>query len=56
MAGRQISPELARELLEKGRTGVVEGFISRAGKAFNAALVLGPDGKVGFDFQGKGQK
>jgi len=51
ISGRQISPEQAKGLLEKGSTGVLEGFTSRSGKAFAAALVIGPDGKVEFDFR-----
>ncbi len=51
VAGRTVTPELARQLLEQGRTAeVVAGFRSRAGKPFRARLVLGEDGKVEFDF------
>jgi DNA topoisomerase-3 len=51
VAGRTITPELARQLLEEGRTReVVAGFRSRAGKPFRARLVLGEDGKVEFEF------
>jgi len=51
IAGREISLEQAKELLEKGSTGVLKGFISHSGKAFDAALIIGLDGKVRFDFQ-----
>ncbi|MEZ5099696.1 MAG: topoisomerase C-terminal repeat-containing protein [Thermoleophilia bacterium] len=51
VAGRTITPELARQLIEEGRTrDVIAGFRSRAGKQFRARLVLGEDGKVEFEF------
>jgi DNA topoisomerase-3 len=51
VAGRTLTPELARQLLEEGRTKeVLSGFRSRAGKPFRARLVLNNEGKVEFDF------
>ena len=51
VAGRTITPEVARQLLEEGRTReVLSGFRSRAGKPFRARLVLNEEGKVEFDF------
>jgi DNA topoisomerase III len=51
VAGRTLTPELARQLLEGGRTKeVVAGFRSRAGKPFRARLVLNSEGKVEFEF------
>ena len=56
VAGRTITPELARQLLEEGRTKeVVSGFRSRAGKPFRARLVLNDEGKVEFDFPARAQ-
>src|SRR5262245_9022918 len=56
VAGRTITPELARQLLEEGRTKeVVSGFKSRAGKPFRARLVLNEEGKVEFDFPARAQ-
>jgi DNA topoisomerase III len=56
VAGRTITPELARQLLEEGRTKeVVSGFKSRAGKPFRARLVLNDEGKVEFDFPARAQ-
>jgi DNA topoisomerase-3 len=50
VAGRTLTPEIARQLLEEGRTReVLSGFRSKAGKPFRARLVL-TDGKVEFDF------
>jgi DNA topoisomerase-3 len=51
VAGRTLTPEVARQLLEDGRTReVLSGFRSRAGKPFRARLVLKEDGKVEFEF------
>ena len=56
VAGRTLTPELARQLLEEGRTKeVVSGFKSRAGKPFRARLVLNAEGKVEFDFPARAQ-
>ncbi len=51
VAGRTITPEVARQLLEEGRTKeVLSGFRSKAGKPFRARLVLNSEGKTEFDF------
>jgi DNA topoisomerase-3 len=51
VAGRTITPELARQLLEEGKTReVLSGFRSRNNKPFRARLVLNDEGKVEFDF------
>src|SRR5215216_1584095 len=51
VAGRTITPELARQLLQDRNTkDVVSGFRSRAGKPFRARLVLNDEDKVEFDF------
>src|SRR6476619_5870030 len=51
VAGRTLTPEIARQLLEEGKTReVLSGFKSRAGKHFRARLVLTPEGKTEFDF------
>jgi DNA topoisomerase-3 len=56
VAGRTLTPELARQLLEEGKTKeVVSGFRSRAGKPFRARLVLNGEGKVEFDFPARAQ-
>jgi DNA topoisomerase III len=56
VAGRTITPELARQLLEEGKTKeVISGFKSRAGKPFRARLVLNDEGKVEFDFPARAQ-
>ncbi|HEV3480143.1 MAG TPA: DNA topoisomerase 3 [Gaiellaceae bacterium] len=51
VAGRTLTPEIARQLLEEGKTReVLSGFRSRAGKPFRARLVMDKDGKVEFEF------
>ncbi len=51
VAGRTLTPELARQLIEERKTKeVVSGFRSRAGKPFRARLVLNDEDKVEFDF------
>ncbi|MGN6429177.1 MAG: DNA topoisomerase 3 [Gaiellaceae bacterium] len=56
VAGRTITPEIARQLIENGRTNeVISGFRSRAGKPFRARLVLNAEGKVEFDFPARAQ-
>ena len=54
--GKRLTKAQARALLTKGRTGVIHGFVGKSGKSFDAALTLGKDGRVGFEFpKGKGR-
>ncbi len=55
IAGKKISSAQAKALLKKGRTGMLKGFRSQAGKIFNAALRLNEEGRVVFDFTGPNQ-
>lgn len=56
IAGRELSDEEVKQLLETGRTGVLSGFTSKNKKKFQAALILEKDPeeekkvKIGFDF------
>lgn len=50
IAGREISSKLAAVLLDQGRTQPVKGFTSKAGKKFEAALVLDEAFEVRFSF------
>ncbi len=51
VAGRTLTPEVARQLMEEGKTKeVLSGFRSKAGKPFRARLVLNGEGKVEFEF------
>src|SRR2546430_10306261 len=56
VAGRTITPELARQLLEERRTReVLSGFRSRNGKPFRARLVLNDEDKIEFEFPVRAQ-
>jgi len=50
VAGREVSPRMARRLLAGGVTEVVKGFRSKAGKDFAAALKLDDEGAVKLHF------
>jgi DNA topoisomerase-3 len=54
---RAIEKEQVQKLLAGGRTDLLEKFISRKGRPFKAFLVVGKEGKVGFEFEPrKGKK
>jgi DNA topoisomerase-3 len=56
VAGRTLTPEVARQLLEEGKTReVLSGFRSKNGKPFRARLVLNEEGKVEFEFPARAQ-
>ncbi|SCA63982.1 DNA topoisomerase 3 [Chlamydiales bacterium SCGC AG-110-P3] len=55
IAKRPVSKTLAQILMSKGRSQVLKGFRSKAGKPFSAALVL-KDGKVSFEFGPRAEK
>lgn len=48
---RMIEREQMTKLLAQGKTDLLEKFISRKGRPFKAFLVLGKDGKAGFEFE-----
>ena len=50
IAGKKLSARTARTLLRKGRTPLLKGFTSKAGKRFDARLKL-EGGAVRFDFE-----
>jgi DNA topoisomerase-3 len=50
IAGKRISPRTAQALLRRGRSQVLKGFKSKAGRAFDARLKL-DQGVVRFDFE-----
>ena len=54
MASRQFEPEEVRELLTKERVGPLQGFRSKMGRPFEAAVKLGEDKKPEFDFGADG--
>ena len=51
---KSITKETAEILLNGKKTEIINGFVSKKGKSFNAALVL-KDGKVEFDFGDSGK-
>ncbi|KAA6317787.1 hypothetical protein EZS27_032112, partial [termite gut metagenome] len=57
---KQLSDQQITDLLTKGKTGIVKGFKSKAGKTFDAALKFDENYRVTFDFPekkaGKGKK
>jgi DNA topoisomerase III len=51
ICGKKLEPKLIQQLLADGRTDLVEGFMSKAGRAFSAYLVLSTDKKkADFEF------
>ncbi|MCC6472240.1 MAG: DNA topoisomerase III [Burkholderiales bacterium] len=50
LSGREWSPEELGELLQKRKIGPLTGFRSRAGRPFVAAIQLGADDRIEFDF------
>ena len=50
---RTITREEAKELVEKGKVGPFDDFISKAGKPFTAILYMKKDGKIGYRFAKK---
>jgi DNA topoisomerase-3 len=50
IAKKKITAKQASDLLAKGKTEELKGFKSKAGKDFQAILVLGAGGKVVFEF------
>src|SRR5439155_21167170 len=56
VAGRTLTPEIARQLIEERRTReVLSGFRSRGGKPFRARLVFNYKDKIEFDFPVRAQ-
>ena len=49
-SGKKLSVAEVKTLLKNGRTGVIQGFRSKAGKRFQAALKLDGQNGVAFDF------
>ena len=52
IAGKALTDAQVKQLISaKRRTKTLKGFKSKAGKSFDAMLVLGADWKVGFEFE-----
>ena len=54
MSGKKLTAGQVKGFLTKGRTPLIKGFKSRAGKPFEAALKLDADNSVVFDFGDQG--
>lgn len=50
IAGIKISDMIAKQLLAKKKTDIIEGFLAKSGAKFDAALKLTEDGQAVFDF------
>jgi DNA topoisomerase-3 len=55
-AGKTIDRDMARNLLEKGKTELIEDFVSKYNRPFSAYLKLGDKGRVEFEFLNKGPR
>ena len=53
ICGTFLSEDNIRDLITIGRTPILKGLTSKAGKKFNARLVLGEDHTTSFEFEGK---
>ncbi|MDR3095066.1 MAG: topoisomerase C-terminal repeat-containing protein, partial [Bacteroidales bacterium] len=47
---KQLSDKQITDLLANGKTGIIKGFKSKAGKPFDAALKFDENYRVTFDF------
>ena len=53
VCGIHLSEDNIRNLISSGRTPILKGLTSKAGKKFNARLVLGEDYTTSFEFENK---
>lgn len=53
VCGIHLSEDNIRDLISSGRTSTLKGLTSKAGKKFNARLVLGEDYTTSFEFENK---
>lgn len=51
VCGTLLSEDNIRDLINSGRTPILKGLTSKAGKKFNARLVLGEDYATSFEFE-----
>jgi DNA topoisomerase-3 len=54
--GTLLTEDYIRDLLTTGRTPILKGLISKAGKKFNARLVLNEDYTTSFEFENRKEK
>jgi hypothetical protein len=55
-AGKTIDRDMVRNLLEKGKTELIEDFVSKYNRPFSAYLKLGEKGRVEFEFLNNGPR
>jgi DNA topoisomerase-3 len=53
VAKKKLSESQIKKLMENKRTDLVKGFKSKAGRPFNAFLVMTKEGKVEFEFEAR---
>ena len=53
VAGKKITENTVRQVAENGKSSLVKGFKSKAGKEFSAYLILKEDWQIGFEFEHK---
>lgn len=57
LAGVEMTDKSVAQLLNKGRTGLLKGFVSKSGKKFNAYLVIDKEsGDIKFDFMSEKER
>lgn len=53
VCGQRLTKTQVKQLIDKGKTDLIEGFLSKSGNRFKARLRLDANGRVGFDFEQK---
>jgi DNA topoisomerase-3 len=53
VAKKKLSESQVKSLVQNGKTSIIKGFKSKAGKNFDATLILNKEGKVEFQFEVK---
>jgi DNA topoisomerase-3 len=56
VAGKQLSPAMLRDLLQKRKTRLLKGFTNKQGKSFEAHLILDDQHKIAFLFENNTKK
>lgn len=50
MSKKNISEKMVKDIIEKGKTGVIKGFKNKDGDDFDAKLIMEEDGSVKFEY------
>ena len=57
VAGKTLTEAMIKDLLEKGKTALIKGFMSKEEKKFDAYLILDKENKIAFQLpKGKSVK